>query len=659
MTTPRVWWFITICCLTLIAAGCTATPTPPQPSPSAPTQASSEAVRASRQLAAALAAEDVSTLEFQQLSGVEANRDLAVLVKGMGPVKPEITMGAVAMVDNDKATAQLDFSWSFPGVPKPWKYPTTASLARGPEGWRATWAPTLVHPQLDATTRLSQRRLTAERGELLGEDGDPIMKLRPVVRIGLDKANVTPKQQAGSARKLAELVDIDPDTYVKQVAAAGPEAFVEALVLREGSSALPANTDVYAIEGGMVSQADQMLAPNRDFARPVIGTVGPATKEIVDESQGAVVGGDQVGLSGLQRRYDPQLRGTPGVRVQLRARGPAESAPGSAPPTSPASASPAADPVTVFEVQPVRGTDLTTTINVFLQTLAEKTLSKTKPASALVVVRPSTGAIVAVANGSGAKGQSVATVGHFPPGSTFKVVSSLALLREGMKPSSTVRCPSSLAVDGKRFKNYDDYPASALGRISLLTAVAQSCNTAFIGQRNKLADGDLAAAAGSLGLGIDYDAGYPSFFGSVPADPTGTEKGAAMIGQGQVLASPMSMAAVAASVSAEKTVVPHLIEGQQPTSTAKPLTEREAKQLKQLMAAVVTKGSGGLLSGVGEGQVLAKSGTAEFGTGSPPKTHAWMIGVSDDLAVAVLVAEGRSGSRTAGPLLKAFLAGAQ
>ena len=60
-----------------------------------------------------------------------------------------------------------------------------------------------------------------------------------------------------------------------------------------------------------------MLAPNRDFARPVIGVVGDATEEIVDASGGTVVGGDQVGLSGLQKRYDAQLRGTPGVRVQL------------------------------------------------------------------------------------------------------------------------------------------------------------------------------------------------------------------------------------------------------------------------------------------------------------------------------------------------------
>ena len=60
-----------------------------------------------------------------------------------------------------------------------------------------------------------------------------------------------------------------------------------------------------------------MLAPSRTFARSILGTVGEATKEIVDDSDGAVVAGDQVGLSGLQKRYDTTLRGTPGVQVRL------------------------------------------------------------------------------------------------------------------------------------------------------------------------------------------------------------------------------------------------------------------------------------------------------------------------------------------------------
>ena len=88
-------------------------------------------------------------------------------------------------------------------------------------------------------------------------------------------------------------------------------------MLRTSDKDLPLASDIRAIPGGTSIQDDLMLAPNRDFARPVIGVVGDATKEIVDASGGTVVGGDQVGLSGLQKRYDTQLRGTPGVRVQL------------------------------------------------------------------------------------------------------------------------------------------------------------------------------------------------------------------------------------------------------------------------------------------------------------------------------------------------------
>jgi cell division protein FtsI/penicillin-binding protein 2 len=53
--------------------------------------------------------------------------------------------------------------------------------------------------------------------------------------------------------------------------------------------------------------------------------------------------------------------------------------------------------------------------------------------------------------------------------------------------------------------------------------------------------------------------------------------------------------------------------------------------------------------------VLAKTGTAEFGTGAPLRTHAWMIAVHGDLAVAVFVDVGRSGAGTAGPVLERFL----
>jgi cell division protein FtsI/penicillin-binding protein 2 len=343
------------------------------------------------------------------------------------------------------------------------------------------------------------------------------------------------------------------------------------------------------------------------------------------------------------------------LRAELKATA-ASPSPSPSPTPSP-SASPAPE---LFRVAPKAGQAVQVTLNVGLQGLAEKVLADTVPASAVVAIRPSTGAILAAASGPGSKDQSVATTGQYPPGSTFKVVSSLALLRVGLKPTSAVTCPPTLEVNGQRFKNYSDYPSSALGRIDLRTALAQSCNTAFIGQRTKLQDGDLAEAAASLGLGTDYDVGFPSFFGSVPSESSENGRAAAMIGQAKDQASPMAMAAVAASVAAGKTVVPHLLDDQVARPQGKPLTRQEATDLKQLMRAVVTEGSaGGVLGSLDGPPAIAKTGTAEYGTAKPPKTHAWMIAAQGDLAVAVFVADGESGSRTAGPLLARFLGGAR
>ncbi len=623
--------------------------------------------RAAAELAAGLSAKDLTGVEFVAAAGADVNASFQTLVRGMGPVSPTVSVNEVDE-SGSAATATLDVSWTFPGVPQKWTYSSTAQLQNDAGRWKTAWQASVVEPQLNGSNRLSQRRLTATRGEVLGEDDEVIAKLRPVVRIGIDKTVVDGDAAAASAARLAKLVDVDAAAYAKKVAAAGDDAFVEAITYRATDDSRPSNADVFAIKGALPIQGEQVLAPTRDFARPVLGTVGQATKEIVDDSDGAVVSGDDVGLSGLQKRYDTTLRGTPGVQVRLlpltSGSSPSPSPSGSGTPAPTPSSAPRgsaspAPPVMVFEAKPVAGKDLRLTLNVFLQQLAEEALADTKPASAIVAIRPSTGAVLAAANGPGTKDQNLATTGQAAPGSTFKVVSALALLRAGVKPSSDVECPETVTVDGRRFKNYSDYPSSRLGTITLKTALAQSCNTAFIGARTKLEDGDLAQAAASLGLGADYDTGFPSFFGQVPEDSSGTGGAAAMIGQGTVLASPMAMAAVAASVSGGRTVIPVLVDGETAKTTAPPLSADEAKALRSMMRAVVTEGSGRSLADVPGPDVIAKTGTAEYGNADPLKTHAWMIAGQGDLAVAVFVNTGQSGSKTAGPLLKFFLEGAR
>lgn len=603
---------------------------------------------AARALASALATGRLARVPVTGVSRAVAQRQLTDATAGLDGLHPDVRVTRVRRGSNDAtATAVLAQRWSVPGTTAVWRFTTRARLALVDGTWRARWRPDVVAPRLTGAERLVLTRIAPTRGDILGDGNTPLVTDRPVVRLGIDKSKVPADRAAASGRALAQVVGIDPASYADRVAKAGPKAFVEAIVLRGPDAPAPAS---YAGIAGATGLADELpLAPTREFARPVLGTVGEATAELVTSSKGRLRPGDVTGLSGLQKRYDEQLRGQPGVVI--RAVTPAPQTGG---------ADGAATERELLRVDPVAGKPLVTTLDERLQELAEATLAGVRPASALVAVRPSDGHVLAAASGPGSKGLSTATVGRFAPGSTFKVVTSLALLRAGLTPATTVTCPPSVTVDGRRFTNYSDYPANRIGSISLRDAVANSCNTAMIGQHDKVSQADLAKAAAALGLGVDHDLGYPVFLGSVPAHATGTAHAASMIGQGQVEASPVAMAAVAASVAKGATVTPQLL-GSPPESPAPPpgaVTAAEAGELRSLMRAVVTEGSGRILASLPGPPVLAKTGTAEFGTDTPPKTHAWMIAVHGDLAVAVFVDLGRSGSGTAGPLLERFLRGA-
>ncbi len=584
-------------------------------------------------LASGLAARDLTGVP---LDDPAAGEQLAAIWAAV-PEDQQVTVDAGAVTtQDDTASATLDWTWQLDGAE--WAYETPVEATRTDDGWRVSWSPAVVAPDLAPGESLALSSLPSERGTVLGAGEATIVGPRPVVRLGLDKTQAEPGRWRSSARAIARELDLAVGDYVARVEAAGEKAFVEALVLRADDAATTLTPAYAAIPGAARFEDEVPLAPTREFAAPLLGTVGDATAEIVEASDGAISPGDVVGLSGLQARYDEQLRGTPGLRVSATG-GEADR--------------------TLFEQAPVPGRPLRLTLDPALQEKAEQALADTGPVSALVAIRPSSGDILAAANGPGNDGLNAATFGQYAPGSTFKVVSSLALLRAGLDPASPVACDATTVVDGKTFKNYDDYPATGIGRITLRQAVANSCNTAFISQRDRLGDTALTEAAGSLGLGIDRDLGFPAYFGQVPTPQGETEKAADLIGQGTVLASPMAMAAVAASVRAGTTVTPRLVlDHEVPPSTGPtPLTAGEAERLRGLMRAVVTGGSGSFLADL-PGAVGAKTGTAEYGSpdgsGSLP-THTWMIATQGDLAVAVFVETGVSGSQTAGPLLEQFL----
>ncbi len=584
-----------------------------------------------------------------------ARRLAAVLDEVPSSWRPRVRAGDAS---TDGKAARGTLTWSWPVGSRTWRYTTTVRMSEvqrsGDDTWAVRWAPSLVEPSLREGESLTTSSVGARRGDVLGAGGQRLVTLRPVLRVGLDKAALrsgATAQARSSAERLARLVGIDPAAYARTAAAAGAKAFVPAIVLRRSEVPAAVSSGLAGIPGARGIADELPLAPSKDFAAALLGTVGPATADAVKASDGRVRAGDDVGLSGLQKRYDARLAGTRGEVVAAKDDRGARR--------------------TLFRTEPVAGKPLRLSLDLATQQLAQRVLADVGPASALVAIRPSTGEVLAAANGPGSQGYDTADVGRYAPGSTFKVVTSLALLRRGLTPSSPVSCPATTVVDGKRFKNYSDYPASGLGRITLADAVANSCNTAFVSERERLRSGDLAAAAAALGLGVDHDLGYPVFLGSVGAATSATSAAASMIGQGTVLASPTAMATVVASVLRGSTVVPRLVEAADdtsaspsasssaspsagPSTTVTPLTATEARALKGLMRGVVERGSGRLLAGLG-GDVVAKTGTAEFGTTEPLPTHAWMVAGRGDLAVAVFVDRGDSGSGTAGPLLRRFL----
>ena len=187
----------------------------------------------------------------------------------------------------------------------------------------------------------------------------------------------------------------------------------------------------------------------------------------------------------------------------------------------------------------------------------------------------STGEILAAAVGPGADGTTLALAGKAAPGSTFKIVGSLANVRKGATADTPLPCTDRLTVNGRRFSNYTTYPQAQLGDIPMRTALAYSCNTAFISQYKRVSQADLMAAAQSLGMGEQLDLPFTGFLGSVPSTDDVVEHAASFIGQGRVEASPLTMAIVVASVMKGQTVRPRLIAG---TPRCRPRRSRSTRR---------------------------------------------------------------------------------
>jgi cell division protein FtsI/penicillin-binding protein 2 len=534
--------------------------------------------------------------------------------EALSPVGLAVRVGQVREA-SDTATASLDLRWDL-GQGRVWSYLGEVGLhpSAGGEGpaWTVAWAPTVVHPQLAARQRLALRTGAAEPAPVVDRVGVPLLTATPVVSVLLDRLQ-TGDLPAVTGALATALSPLEPSISAQTItdgAARTPDgrAYTVA-VLRETDYQTVKNA-IHDLPGVRFITSERLLAPDAGFARQVLPAVRTA-------------------LAG-------QLDGVPGWSVALVDAGGGTVA-------------------TLAEEAPKPGTTASVALDRTLQAAAEDAVEPLPQQTMLVAIQPSTGNLLAVAqNGAADAAGALALTGRFPPGSTFKIVTALAGVEQaGLREDSPVACPAETVIGGRPVPNSGRFD---LGTVPLRTAFARSCNTTFATIGTGLAPDGLTTAALQLGLGADFAVpALTTITGSVPAAPELVQRAENAFGQGRVLASPLGMAVVAATVAHGSAVVPQLVLGR-PTEVLVPATAPDPAALEQvraMMRAVVTDGTATRLNGLGE--VRGKTGTAEF-TNDGSRAHGWFVGYRGDLALAVLVVDGGSSEpavATAGRFLEA------
>ena len=502
------------------------------------------------------------------------------------------------------------------------------------QGWRVRWSPATIAPQLAPGDQLSLQVNWPPRAQILGAAGAPLTLQAPMVIIGVEGERIQ-SQSVVQAALLAAGAPPQAVTTALAGARAHPTWFEPVFTVPEARYEQLEPT-IYPVPGTVFQNISQRepITPGLGL---LVGAVGPITAQELQSLGAPYDASSTVGQTGLEYVDEKQLAGKPGATIT------AVNASGTS-------------VTTVATLRPQPGKAVQTSIDPQVQEAAEQALAGLTKQAALVAVNAATGQLLAVANNTSG-GFDLALDGAYPPGSSFKVLTTTALISSGLTPSSPATCPPQLTVDGEVFHNAEGTaPVS-----NLLAAFAESCNTAFIGLATAhLSAADFTRTAALYRIGTTPELGLAAYGGSVPAPADEADLAATAIGQAQVLVSPLDMAMVAASVDTGQVRAPRLVAGA-PDDSVPPtsLPPVVVTDLHTLMAQVVATGTAagtGLPPGT-----YAKTGTAQYGSGNPLPQDAWLVGFNNDvlagtdIAFAMVTVDGGEGGPTDGPVVAKFL----
>ncbi|MDX2356419.1 penicillin-binding transpeptidase domain-containing protein [Dietzia sp. PP-33] len=506
----------------------------------------------------------------------------------------------------DKDPVPLEITWTLPPATQPpaeESPPRTittsgeAATVKMGEEWKVDWAPTVLDTRLQPGGQLNYVENLDWDTDIMDRTGAPLFRWTPVTGVTLAPDAI------GSADAVAALVSGAAPTITGQsirdaMSEAGDQP-VTVVSLRPEDVA-PIREQLAALPGVTLPESGRLLQVDRSLRSPA--------------------------LIGLEGAWIDVLRENGGWSATID--------------------NPDAEPLELGGAPMEEVSDLVSTIQPSMQLEAQRAVDGSGLAASLVAIQPSTGGVLAVAQNSAADAQGpVSLEGLFPPGSTFKVVTTAAALDTGVVgPEEIVPCPASITVSGRTIPNDDDF---ALGPVPLETAFARSCNTSQAVISDRLAPEAMRDTAARLGLGVDFSTpGLTTITGQVPVTEQGPARVEAAIGQGEVLASPFGMAVMTASLAnGGRMIVPQVIDGMPavPNQTPEPLPQSVVDTLRRYMEQTVRSGTATAASSIpGLG---GKTGTAEVATGP---SHGWFVGSTGDVALAVLI----EGADSSGPAVE-------
>ncbi|WP_396921188.1 penicillin-binding transpeptidase domain-containing protein [Mycolicibacterium sp.] len=493
----------------------------------------------------------------------------------------------------DTGSVAYRYTWHLPKN-RTWTYDGQLNMVRDEGRWEVRWSATGLHPRLGEHQTFALRADAPRRASVNERGGTDVLVPGQIYHYALD-ARAAGAALMPTARAVADALRpfipaIDPQLLAEQASSSAQPMSLLTLQQADHDRVAPA---IAGLAGVVVTPQAEMLPTDPTFAPAIVNEVKKA------------VGDDLEGEAGWRVVTVNQN----GVDVDV-----------------------------LNEVAGQPAPSVTISLDRAVQNAAQNAVNTTGKKAMIVAIKPSTGEILAVAQNAAADADGpLATMGQFPPGSTFKIVTAGAAIERDMAtPNSLLGCPGTLEIGHRIVTNYDAFD---LGTVPMSRAFANSCNTTFAELASKMPPRGLTQAAAQYGIGTDYQVeGIPTVTGSVPPTVSLAERTEDGFGQGKVLVSPFGMALVASTVAAGKTPVPQLIEGHQTMvdGAGAPISPKMLDGLRPMMRLVVTNGTAKDLNGFGD--VRGKTGEAEFDGGS----HSWFAGYRGDLAFAALIVGGGS-----------------